>query len=1120
MSTFLPVPERVIFPEEEEKTLKYWKEIDAFQTSLKMSEGRKPFVFYDGPPFATGLPHYGHILAGTIKDVVTRYAHQTGHHVDRRFGWDCHGLPIEYEIDKQRKIKSRKDVEQWGLGNYNEACRGIVQRFSSEWREIITRFGRWIDFDRDYKTMDPSFMESVWWVFSQLFAKGLVYRAFKVMPYSTALATPLSNFEVNQCTADLADPSIIVAFQLKNAKALVWTTTPWTLPSNVALAVNPELLYVFVEVGDDTFVAGKDRFEWLSGKLKWKTPRVTSEVLGKDLVGHSYEPLFPYFKDFARKGKAFHVVSAEYVTNTDGTCIVHQAPAFGEEDFNTCVAAGIIDKDGSCMPCPIDPNGCFTFEVADFEGQHVKDADKAIKEVLKSRGVLLLNETEVHSVKICPRSDTPLIYKAVASWFIKVDGFNDRLVQNNEQIQWVPGHVKEGRFKNWLADAKDWLVSRNRFWGTPLPLWADDDFSEVRCIGSIAELESLTGQKLSDIHRHFIDHLEIPSAKKPGTMLKRVEEVFDCWFESGSMPYGQVHYPFENKEQFEASFPANFIAEGLDQTRGWFYTLHVLSTHIFDKPAFENVIVNGLVLAADGKKMSKRLKNYPDPMDVCHKHGADAVRLYMCNSPVVRAEPLKFKEDGVRDVVKDVFRPLYNSYRFLVQEVTRFENHRTFIPNKEKIRSSKNVTDQWIYGAAQSLIAFVRGELEGYRLYSVAGRLVSFLEDLTNWYIKMNRERMRSLSSDIEALDEAEIALNTLYDVLLDLTILLAPLTPFISELLYQNLSRALPDSDARKAASVHFVMIPQADVAALAPAIQRQVVCMQTVVELGRQLRERRKVGLKTPVKAIKISSADPQVLDDVKRLEMYILEELNAMNLEISSDVSGVELSVQPNWKALGEKLGAAVKTLPAALKSLTPAQLLEISEGGDFDFAGTRLTCADLQVTRKLKPSKNSNVEEAVYRESIVSIDFTFDPELKALAILREFKSKVQKLRKAAGVSQVDAVTAWFAFGPGNLKSIFNERREELAKSVARPVADAAERLGHEVILSRESFELEGEVIEVILTSESLRPLHLEGDAKEELELYIKGFAARSGKQLPPITIGGKEYVLKENEHYKRL
>ena len=1012
--TLSAVPERVSFPQEEERTLKFWKQIDAFQTSLKQSAGKPAFVFYDGPPFATGLPHYGHILAGTIKDVVTRYAHQTGHHVERRFGWDCHGLPIEYEIDKMRKIKSRKDVLEWGIGNYNEACRGIVQRFSGEWREVVTRFGRWIDFDRDYKTMDKSFMESVWWVFSQLFEKGLVYRGFKVMPYSTALATPLSNFETNQCVADLPDPSIVVSFKLSDGtQALVWTTTPWTLPSNLALAVNPNLTYLIVQVEGSQFLLGKDRFEWLSNKLKWgKTAVVLKEVNGKELVGISYTPLFDYFKHIASK-QAFHIIPADYVTSTDGTGIVHQAPAFGEEDFNTCVLNKVIEKNGDHMPLPVDPNGCFTAEVPEWMGQHVKEADKGIKEVLKQRGILYLNETEVHSVKVCPRSDTPLIYRAVASWFIKVDGFNDQLVENNEQIRWVPGHVKEGRFKNWLADAKDWLVSRNRFWGTPLPLWVSEDFSEVKCVGSVEELERLTGKcGLNDIHRHFIDDLRIPSEKKPGTFLKRVDEVFDCWFESGAMPYGQVHYPFENKQAFEGSFPADFIAEGLDQTRGWFYTLHVLSTHIFQKPAFKNVIVNGLVLAADGKKMSKRLKNYPDPVEVCNRHGADAVRLYMCNSPVVRAEPLRFKEDGVRDVIKDVFRPLFNSYRFLVQEVTRLEEKtgKPFVPNKQIIRSSENVTDQWIYAALQSLIVFVRGELEAYRLYTVAPRLVRFLEELTNWYIKMNRDRMRALSDDIEQLKEAETSLNCLFDVLMDLTLLMAPLTPFISEMIYQNLSKALDVSDPRKADSVHFVMIPAADVQAMRPEIERKIARMQNVVELGRNVREKRKAGLKTPLKSLTVVSADQEYLQDVKSLESYILDELNVIELKTSSDVSGVEISVQPNWKLLGERLGASMKTLPGALKSLSEESVRKIDSGESITVAGILLTPEELQISRKLRALTDPNLEATCFKDTVVILDFTSDPELKALAVCREIKSRVQKLRKSAGVGQGDAVVAW--------------------------------------------------------------------------------------------------------------
>ncbi|WIA42069.1 hypothetical protein OEZ86_009348 [Tetradesmus obliquus] len=779
------------FPAEEEKILALWDSLDAFKEQLRRSEGKPEYIFNDGPPFATGLPHYGHILAGTLKDIVTRYACSTGRHVSRRFGWDCHGLPVEYEIDKKLGIKSRDDVLAMGIDKYNEECRSIVMRYSKEWEVTVRRLGRWIDFENDYKTLDPSFMESVWWVFKQLHEKGLVYRGFKVMPFSTACSTSLSNFEAGLNYKDVDDPAVMVAFPIKAAggaaagaviegsQLVAWTTTPWTLPSNLALCVHPELTYVQVKdpAKGTVYIVAEARLAALPGavpkakkggdKKKGKEGEAAAAAVpagfelltkfqGAELVGAAYEPLFPYFADHTT---AFRVVADGYVTDDSGTGVVHQAPAFGEDDYRVCLANGVIAK-GEGLPCPIDLNGRFTAEVTDFAGKYVKDADKEIIANIKAAGRLVDHASLNHSYPFCWRSDTPLIYRAVPSWFVKVEAIKERLLANNEVTYWVPSYVKEKRFHNWLEGAHDWAISRSRFWGTPIPIWASEDGEEIRVIGSIQELEEIAGRKVDDLHRHFIDDITIPSSRGKG-LLRRIDDVFDCWFESGSMPYGQLHYPFENKELFEANFPADFVAEGLDQTRGWFYTLMVLSTALFDKPAFKNLVCNGLVLAADGKKMSKRLKNYPDPTEVIDKYGADALRLYLINSPVVRAETLRFREEGVFGVVKDVFLPWYNAYRFLVQNVRRWEleTGETFNPgttldaglealaaaadSSEQQAAGGAVLDRWIAAAVRSLTAYVRAEMEGYRLYTVVPRLVAFIDQLTNIYVRYNRKRLK-----------------------------------------------------------------------------------------------------------------------------------------------------------------------------------------------------------------------------------------------------------------------------------------------------------------------------------------------------------------------------------------
>ncbi len=909
------------------------------------------FTFYDGPPFATGLPHYGHILAGTIKDVVTRYAAMTGKVVERRAGWDCHGLPVEYEIDKMLDITHRDQVLEMGIDNYNAKCRSIVTRYTKEWESTVTRLGRWIDFENDYKTMDPTFMESVWWVFKQLFEKNLVYQGYKVMPFSTACGTPLSNFEAGLNYKDVRDPAVVVHFPLEedeNVSFVAWTTTPWTLPSNIALCVHEKLEYVklFDKKSGNTYILAKTRmcqlYPIMNNKKKWKPKTMADELYeiqatfpGKDLVGKKYKPIFDYFKGDDNASEYWRVLSDNYVTDDAGTGIVHQAPAFGEDDYRVCLAHGVIKKGGD-LPCPVDSNGMFTDQVPPVKGLHVKKADPTLIGILKENGRLVQKDNLDHSYPFCWRSDTPLIYKAVPSWFIKVEDIRDKIVENNKKTYWVPNAVKEGRFHNWLSDARDWAVSRNRFWGTPIPIWANEDLSEVVCIGSIDELAELSGVRVEDLHREIVDKVEIPSKKNPGTVLKRVDEVFDCWFESGSMPYAQKHYPFENKERFEKGFPADFIAEGLDQTRGWFYTLMVLATALFDKPAFKNLIVNGLVQASDGKKMSKRLKNYPDPVLVIDKYGADALRMYLINSPVVRAEPLRFKEEGVLGVVKEVFLPWYNAFRFMMQNIERWESAgNKFVPSAEKVKATSNSTDIWISAATQGLIKYVHEEMQAYRLYTVMPELVRFIGQLTNWYVRLNRERLKGSEGDDT---DAEIGLQVLYDVLLNVTTIMAPITPFITEFFYQHLRKMQPSyAEAAngggsqnpplpgKSDSVHFLALPAYDTSRLNQDAVEAMNTLQKIVELGRNVREKRLINLKTPVKNVAVILRNPSdhiIKSITGPLKSYILSELNAWELTLvpqEKEHEWVTLSLTPDFKALGKKFGKKMKTAASFIKGM---------------------------------------------------------------------------------------------------------------------------------------------------------------------------------------------------------
>eukprot|EP01112_Ceratiomyxa_fruticulosa_P016235 TRINITY_DN4871_c0_g1_i1.p1 TRINITY_DN4871_c0_g1~~TRINITY_DN4871_c0_g1_i1.p1 ORF type:complete len:1147 (+),score=303.12 TRINITY_DN4871_c0_g1_i1:201-3641(+) len=1011
------VPENVSFPQVEEGVLEFWDKIDAFQTSLKLSEGRKEYSFYDGPPFATGLPHYGHILAGTIKDTVTRYAHQTGHHVIRRFGWDTHGLPIEFEIDKALGIKTKDDVMRIGIPTYNAECRNIVMRYSSEWEKVVKRLGRWIDMKNNYKTLDPSFMESVWWVFATLYEKGFVYRGFKVMSYSTGCTTPISNFEATMSYKEVPDPSVFVTFPLEDepdVSLIAWTTTPWTLPSNLALCVNPEFDYVkiFDKQRKTHYILAKARLEELyKGGEKSEQIEIKETFKGVTLLGKKYHPLFNYFIQEKSKG-AFQVVVDSYVTDTSGTGIVHQAPAFGEDDYRICLANGIIVK-GEGLPCPVDDSGRFTKEVPEHAGKYIKDADKDIIKMLKSQNRLVLSGSIVHSYPFCWRSDTPLIYKAVPSWFVRVEEIRDRLLKNNDQTYWVPESIKEGRFSNWLRNSIDWAVSRNRYWGTPIPIWQSEDRQEVVVIDSIKKLEELSGVKgITDLHRESIDHITIPSKTGKG-VLRRVDEVFDCWFESGSMPYAQQHYPFENKERFERSFPADFIAEGIDQTRGWFYTLMVLSTALFDRPPFKNLIANGLVLAADGKKMSKRLKNYPDPGLVVNLYGADSLRMYLINSPVVKAEDLRFQEKGVKDVVKDLLLPWFNAYRFCVQNARRYEaaTNQKFVPNPALSVKSSNVMDEWVLASVQSLVKFVRQEMDAYRLYTVMPKLVKFIEQLTNWYVRLNRKRLKGSSGN----EDAYTALNVLFEVLFTLCKAMAPFTPFFTEYVYQNLKKALPKSTENED-SVHYLMFPTAREEAINTRIEEAVSRMQTVIELGRSSRDRRKTPIKFPLKNILVIHPDAQFLEDLNKLKPYILEELNIQHLELTSDEGAfVEIELNPDHKALGKRLRGNYDKVREALKTLSQSQLREFQKNGKISVLDSEITSEEVKIIRKFKG--DSAKQEASWDNDVLTVlDLETNKDLVEQGLAREVINRVQRLRKKAGLIPSDPIEVFYQVPEG--------------------------------------------------------------------------------------------------------
>ncbi|KAM3497626.1 hypothetical protein MY10362_009030 [Beauveria mimosiformis] len=1001
------------FPKEEEAVLEKWREMNAFHRQLELTASLPRYTFYDGPPFATGLPHFGHLLASTIKDIIPRYWAMKGYHVERRFGWDTHGLPIEHEIDKKLGISGKAAVTELGIGKYNEECRAIVMRYATEWRATIERLGRWIDFDNDYKTMDPSFMETLWWVFKQLFDKGSVYQGYRVMPYSTVLTTALSNFEANQNYQDVTDPAVVVSFPLlddPNVNLLAWTTTPWTLPSHTGLAAHPDFEYIKIQDGKSgkIYVLLEKLLTTLYKDPKKADFKIIEKIKGKDMLGWRYEPLFDYFyEEF--KDKGFRVLNATYVTADSGVGIVHQAPAYGEDDYNIALEAGIISEKRP-PPDPINDTAHFTDRVRDFAGMHVKEADKHIIKYLKNSGRLVVESQIRHSYPMCPRSDTPLIYRAVPSWFIRIPEIIPDMLKNIEGSHWVPSFVKEKRFASWIANARDWNVGRNRYWGTPIPLWVSDDLEERVCIGSVEELRRLSGHKgeITDLHRDKIDHITIPSRLGKG-VLRRVDEVFDCWFESGSMPYASQHYPFENVDKFNASFPGNFIAEGLDQTRGWFYTLLVLGTHLFGKSPFQNCVVNGIVLAEDGKKMSKRLKNYPDPSIVMQKYGSDALRLYLINSPVVRAEPLRFKESGVKEVVQKVLLPLWNSYKFFEGQVALLKKVEgaDYMWNPDLESTNTNVMDRWILASCQSLLEFVNTEMKGYRLYTVVPRLLELIDNTTNWYIRFNRRRLKGENG----LDDTQHALNALFEVLFTLCRGLAPFTPFLTDNIYCRLLPRIPKNlQAEDPRSVHFLRFPDVRSELFDSDVERRVSRMQKVIELARVSRERRSIGLKTPLKTLVVLHHDQQYLDDAKSLENYITEELNVRDLVLTSDEGkyGVQYSVTADWPVLGKKLKKDMARVKKALPSLTSEQCQGYVRDKEILVDGIKLEEGDLVVRRGVKEDETSKTWETNTDSDVLTLlDVHVYEGLAQEGLAREVINRVQKLRKKACLQQTDDV-----------------------------------------------------------------------------------------------------------------
>ncbi len=1024
---FSKLPSQADFPGMEREILALWERLDAFHESNRRRDAGQAYVFYDGPPFATGTPHYGHLLAGTIKDIIPRYWNMRGHRVERRFGWDCHGLPIEALAQDALGLVGTSQILERGVDVFNQQCASMVQTYVAEWRKTVSRMGRWVDFDNDYKTMDPEFMETVWWVFKQLWDRGRVYKSHRIMPYSYKLTTPLSNFEAGNYK-EVQDPAITLRFRAKGEPAalpgaagdvyfLAWTTTPWTLPSNLALCVGPDIDYVVVKDHGDgaSYVLAKAR---LAAYYKDSTSfTVAAEIKGTALRGLQYEPLFPYFQDHP---KSFVVLLDDFVTTEDGTGIVHIAPAYGEDDFRICKAAGITLVD------PLDAEANFTDAVPEFRGQNCKDADKGLIRWLKEHGKLVQQSTIVHSYPFEERTDTPLIYRAIDAWYVKVADLRDELVAQNDTVHWVPTAVGQGRFGNWLKDANDWNISRNRFWGSCIPLWINEaDPDDVLCVGSIAELEALSGVRVTDLHKHIVDKVLI---QKDGKTYRRTPEVLDCWFESGSMPYAQQHYPFENAERFAAFFPAHFIAEGLDQTRGWFYTLLVLGTSLFGRTPFQNVVVNGMILAEDGQKMSKSKKNYPDPNHVLDSYGADALRAYMIDSPVVKGEPLRFSERGLKEIVRTVVLPYWNSLCFFntYAVVDGYDPRSALRPPV----ASRPDIDRWVLSVLQSLIHDVNREMEGYRLYNVVPRLVSFIDDLTNWYIRRSRPRFWKSEDD----QDKACAYATLYEVLVTFAKTLAPFMPFLTETVYQHLVREV---DVAAPASVHFCDYPEVDRSLIDSELEARMQSVRAVVALGRKLREDHRIKVRQPLGKLTVVHRDPTLRAQVESARELIEDELNVKQIAVEADESAfTSVSVKPNFKTLGKRCGSKLKEISAVLSQWGFAEVERLEAGESVSVAGEALTIDDVILQRKAV----QDTAVATDGQITVVLDTHIDAPLRREGLAREFISLVQNTRKETGLEVTDRIALSYDSADAELLAALEEhaasiQRETLATSLTR-------------------------------------------------------------------------------------
>ncbi len=999
------VSSRADFPAIERKVLERWEHDDTFAMSIDQRPRDREFVFYDGPPFANGLPHHGHLLTGYVKDVVPRYQTMRGRRVERRFGWDCHGLPAEMETEKELELSGRAAITDYGIEAFNSHCRSSVLRYTAEWETTVTRQARWVDFDNDYKTMDLSYMESVMWAFKELYDKGLVYQAFRVMPYSWGAETPLSNFEIrlDDATRPRQDPAVSVWFEaqlpdegptagLGTARIVAWTTTPWTLPSNLALAVGPDIDYVVVEAQGARWILGKGALATYEPDLG--EVEIIAEVRGSDLVGSSYEPLFPYF---AERTDAFRVLEAAFVDTSEGTGIVHMAPGFGEDDQITCEANGIAIG----RVVPVDDQGRFTEDVADWNGVNVFDANPQIIRVLKDRGRVLRHDSYEHNYPHCWRTDTPIIYKAISSWYVEVTAIRDRLLELNDEINWVPGHVRDGRFGQWLAGARDWSISRNRFWGSPIPVWVSDDpaYPRIDVYGSLDQLEADFGVRPTDLHRPFIDELTRPNPDDPTgrSTMRRVPEVLDCWFESGSMPFAQVHYPFDNKEWFDDHFPADFIVEYINQTRGWFYTLHVLAGALFDRPAFQNVICHGILLAEDGNKLSKRLRNYTEPTEIFERQGSDALRWYFLSTSIVRGGDARISDQAIDDVLRQVLIPVWNAYSFF----TLYANADGY--RAEPRTDSTNLLDRYLLAKTRELVEATTARLDAYDLPGAAAEIQAFIDALNNWYIRRSRDRFWGTESATSSEGDQD-AYDTLYTVLTTFTRVAAPFLPMIMEEIHGGLTGG---------SSVHLAAWPEPTELPADPDLVAAMDRLRDVASTGLRIREDAGLRVRLPLSQVVVAGHGAESLAGLSDL---LADELNVKAVTLTDDISGhASFVLRPDGKVLGPRVGGRVQEV---FKAARAGQWVQRDDGA-IEIAGEVLTAGEFELGLEAEnPSTTAALRSA---DAVVVLDTEVTAELEAEGMARDLIRHVQQARKDADLRVTDRITATVRWSPEQLGAI---------------------------------------------------------------------------------------------------